>query len=326
MNNNPSPKVSVLMSVYNGEPFLSDAIKSILNQTFKDLEFIIIDDGSTDRSCDIIEKFKANDPRVIFLKQANQGLVASLNKGLGIAKAPLIARMDADDIALEKRLEKQVNYMNSNPEVLALGTAIRIIDKNNSLIKDVIFPSLKEDLMELMQLDNQIAHPSVLYRKKSVINVGGYREILQRAQDFDLWLRLSEVGPIDNLSEVLLLYRDHPKNISKVENHSQRIAALCARYSSLRRKENKKDPLDEIEPPLNLEKIQAISLIPKEEMRNFSKQLLKVLSRKKSSFTHDEKNSVKFLHTYFRCDILSFLNFKVLRNYIILHYLIYKYH
>tara|TARA_B100001769_G_C22068609_1_gene575057 strand:+ start:508 stop:1488 length:981 start_codon:yes stop_codon:yes gene_type:complete len=325
MNNNPSPKVSVLMSVYNEEPFLSDAIKSILNQTFKDLEFIIIDDGSTDRSCDIIEKFKANDPRVIFLKQANQGLVASLNKGLGIAKAPLIARMDADDIALEKRLEKQVNYMNLNPEVLALGTAIRIIDKNNSLIKDVIFPSLKEDLMELMQLDNQIAHPSVLYRKKSVINVGGYREILQYAEDFDLWLRLSEVGPIDNLNEVLLHYRDHPKNISKVENHSQRIAALCARYSSLRRKENKKDPLDEIEPPLNLEKIQAISLIPKEEMRNFTKQLLKVLSRKKSSFTHDEQKLIKFLHIYFRCDILSFLNFKVLRNYIILHYLIYKY-
>lgn len=318
MHNIQVPIVSVLMSVYNGEPYISDAIESILSQTFKAFEFIIIDDGSTDRSCDIIEKYKANDPRIILVKQTNQGLVSSLNKGLGIARSPLIARMDADDIALEERLEKQVLFINSHPDVLALGTAIRLIDQANKPIKDIVFPTRSEQLLPLMKKSNQMAHPSVLFSRDAVIEIGGYREILQYAEDYDLWLRLSEIGRIENLSEVLLLYRDHTSNISKTHNLKQWMATLCAKYASIKRENGSPDQLDKIKPPLTIEKMHSLSMIPADELENFCKQIMKILYRRRTHLSVDEKYMLDFILKYIRSNISLFFNLKVLRNFLVL--------
>ena len=263
MLNKNFPSISVVMSVYNGIPYISDTIKSILNQTFEEFEFIIIDDGSTDGSSEVIEKFQMIDQRITLLKQPNQGIVASLNRGIEMAKAPLIARIDADDIAVKDRLEKQVQFMNSNLDVLAVGTAICIIDEENKPIKDIYFPSRSEQLVERMQKNNQFAHPSVMFRKDKIIQIGGYREILHYAEDYDLWLRLSEMGAIENLKEVLLLYRDHSKNISKNKHFKQWIAFMGAKFSAAKRREGNRDPMDDLEAPLTLEKLKHAAIIPK---------------------------------------------------------------
>jgi glycosyltransferase involved in cell wall biosynthesis len=145
------PRISVVMSVYNGEKYLRQAIESILQQTYTDFEFIIIDDGSTDSSREIIQSY--DDKRIrLVINEQNIGLTKSLNKGIRLAKGEFIARMDADDISLPQRFEKQVAYLDSHPEVGVLGTYANIIDHRGKIINNIIFPTEHETILWTMLL------------------------------------------------------------------------------------------------------------------------------------------------------------------------------
>lgn len=209
------PQVSVLMPVYNGEPFLGQAIESILQQTFADFEFIIINDGSTDRSAEIVQSYA--DSRIrYFENERNIGLTRSLNHGLSLVQGPYIARMDADDVSLPQRLGKQVDFLDAHPDVGVVGTAMQIIDEQSNVDHTWHSPTTHEMLRWCLCLYDPIAHPTVLMRRKVVEQVGGYRAEMVTAQDYDLWRRLSAVCRLANLPDVLLYLRRHETSVTMV--------------------------------------------------------------------------------------------------------------
>ena len=215
-----APKVSVLMSVYNGELYLREAIESILNQTFEDFEFIIINDGSTDASQEIIDSF--NDRRLVVIQQENIGLTQSLNKGLKIARGEYIARQDADDISFPNRFEKQVAYLDAHLKVAVLGGAIiRIDEKGNPLCKFVFPQSHEEIKKKLYKTENQLAHTTVMFRKQQINSLGNYNEIFEKCEDYELWLRVSHKFRLHNLSDVLAYHRFHIGSVTQSGNESK---------------------------------------------------------------------------------------------------------
>jgi glycosyltransferase involved in cell wall biosynthesis len=218
-----SPVISVLMPVYNAERYLTEATDSILKQTYTDFELIIINDGSTDRSLEILEGFARQDSRIRLISRENRGLVATLNEGLSLAKAPLIARMDADDIAFPDRFYIQKNYLDNNPGVLLLGTRVLIIDEDGDAICDMVSHFSHDDIVNgLLSRQGQLVyHPSVMFRKKEVLAIGGYRNKYPHVEDLDLFLRLAETGNIENLSTILLKYREHLQKIGHLYNSEQ---------------------------------------------------------------------------------------------------------
>ena len=205
-----NPKISVIMSVYKGEKYLSEAIESILNQTITDFEFIIVNDGSTDNSLDIIQSY--DDERIKILNnEKNIGLTKSLNKALKQANGEYIARQDADDISLPNRFEEQIKYLEKHLEVALLGTIAYLIDKKGKIVgKRVVLakPSLK-DLFK----DNQFIHGSVMFKKEVIEKLGGYNELIRYSQDYELWLRIAKHYDVRNLTQLLYKLRSHDANI-----------------------------------------------------------------------------------------------------------------
>lgn len=202
------PEVSVLMSVYNGERYLREAIDSILSQTFQNFEFIIINDGSIDGTNQILESY--NDPRIIIIHQENIGLSKSLNKGLRLSCGEFIARMDCDDISLPQRLEKQLLLMDREPEIGVCGTWIKTIGSDSEEVWN--YPASPHEIRCRLIFESVIAHPSVMLRRSLFEEFNlTYDEKFNQAQDYDLWVRSSEVFPLRNIDEVLLLYRIHPE-------------------------------------------------------------------------------------------------------------------
>lgn len=224
------PKVSVLLPVYNAEQFIDEAIKSILEQTYTNFELLILNDGSTDNTSAFIESYKA-DSRVQVIEHENMGLVGTLNKGLSLAKGLYIARMDADDIAHHTRFEKQIDYLENNPEVAVLGTAINLIDEDGLFIRTISHPS-RPKLDSAMLSGNFLAHPTVMIRARALEHISGYRSAFLQAEDYDLWLRLKSQGYIlDNLKEVLLDYRQTTGGISFSNRTTQDIVARVAKMA-----------------------------------------------------------------------------------------------
>ncbi|MFC1862380.1 glycosyltransferase [Thermodesulfobacteriota bacterium] len=226
---NKIPKVTVLMPVYNGENYLGEAINSILNQSFREFEFLIIDDGSTDETNNIIASFKDRRIRIIE-NNGNIGLIASLNKGIDLAKGEFIARMDADDISLPDRLEKQIDFMNNHTDVGVLGTGFQIIDSNG--IKyglPLSFPTNHDFLQWSMYFYSPIVHPSVMMNKVIIREIGGYSSLYVHAEDYDLWIRASEVTKTSNLEDNLLLLRKYGDNITEtyLGEHKQNAIKIC---------------------------------------------------------------------------------------------------
>jgi len=205
-----SPKISVVMTVFNGEPYLNEAIDSILGQSFDDFEFIIVDNASTDRSREIINSYK--DPRIVFIaNDRNLGQSKALNIGIRSARGEFIARMDADDISFPRRLEKQYAYLQKNDPVAVVGSWYLEIDEKGKMIREFRLPTdpweIKAYLMGSSALSYHcIPHPIVLMRKKALFDVSLFNE-KYIAQDFDLWLRLSRKYLLANLDEVLFKYR-----------------------------------------------------------------------------------------------------------------------
>jgi glycosyltransferase involved in cell wall biosynthesis len=219
---NFSPKITVVMPVYNCELYISQAIDSILNQTEKDFEFIIIDDASTDKTVFIIKKY--NDFRIqLIQKSINTGLSNSLNLGLQLAKGKYIARMDGDDISLPQRFAKQVAFLESNQNVIVCGSYFRIIG-SEIIIK---VPEYHDSIKVAFLKGNCIAHPSVMMRKQVLDELSlVYNVLKEPAEDYDLWVRLSEKGSLYNLQEVLLDYRIHNNQVSKKLNAIQKDKVL----------------------------------------------------------------------------------------------------
>ena len=210
------PRVSLLMAVYNGKDFLPETIDAVLGQTFRDFEFVIIDDGSTDGAADVLREYAARDDRIKLTIRPNKGLTKSLNEGLGLCAAPLVARVDGDDICRPDRLQKQVAFMDLHPEVVLLGGAYELIDEHGRLLT-TLNPPTDNAALQQQCLDGTtpICHPLAMFRREAAMKVGGYDESYIVAQDLDLWLRLGEVGELACLPDIVLQYRMHEKSISE---------------------------------------------------------------------------------------------------------------
>lgn len=231
------PEISVIMPVYNGAQYLSKAVQSILSQSFSNFEFIIINDGSTDNSLALLRDFAQQDSRIQLISRENRGLVKTLNEGIALAKAPLIARMDADDIALSDRFLLQTKFMAAHPDVLCVGGRVRVIDgKGRFLINTA--PKLGHEAVEKSALQgiSPITHPSAMIRKAALEKVGGYHEADYPAEDLALWLNLSAIGKIDNIPDVILEYRIHDNSIStgQHDKQMQKTHEICAAASLAR--------------------------------------------------------------------------------------------
>ncbi len=209
--------ISVLMPVFNAEEYLDISISSILNQTYKNFEFIIINDGSTDSSLEIIKKYQNLDVRLRVISRENRGLIASLNEGLSISTGGWICRMDADDISLPDRLSKQVNYAEEN-KLDICGSWAETFGSEVKLIKPCSNPF---DIEINLLFRCPIVHPSVIMRKEFVKNLK-YSEKFKHAEDYKFWVDVAQCkGRLGNIPEKLLLYRLHSKQISHVHSEEQ---------------------------------------------------------------------------------------------------------
>lgn len=220
-----NPQVSVVMPVYNAERYVAEAVESILAQTFRDLEFLVFDDGSTDRSLDILQTYTDLDDRIRVFAKPHRGYVPWLNEGMRIASGEFIARMDADDVSLPQRLVRQVEYLRRHPDCVAVGCDLLQIDPEGDPLSEVIHDT-EHEAIEADLLSGGlgvISHPACVMRRSTLLAVGGYREEYEFLEDFDLWLRLAERGRLANVPEVLFNYRLHRANVifTQVERQKQ---------------------------------------------------------------------------------------------------------
>lgn len=220
------PRVSVVMAVYNGERFLRQAIDSILSQTYTDFEFIVVNDGSTDSTCDILASYQQVDQRLRPYDQENRGLIASLNTGCGLAQGKYIARMDADDISLPERLVRQVRHADAHPEIGVLGTWVEYIDECGAPRGTWRMPTSPGVVAWYLLFGNCLAHPSVLMRRDVIGQMGCYCPEALYAEDYDLWRRLRSVTHLANLPDVLLCLRRHGDSVSSTHLAAQRDSSI----------------------------------------------------------------------------------------------------
>ena len=205
------PEVAVLMTVYNGLPFLEKAVESILSQTLKDFRFVIVDDGSTDGTAEYLKSVE--DDRVSVLTQSNQGTAAAANLGLGQIETPFIARMDADDIAMSDRLAIQLEYMKQHPDVGIIGSQVAPIGDTSHGGSLALPTSHQQIFKAMMEGRHGLAHSSLMLRTKTLKEIGGYWS-LPLIDDWDMMLRMGEVSSMANINEVLLHYRVHQGSLN----------------------------------------------------------------------------------------------------------------
>ncbi len=226
------PTVSVIMPVYNARRYVRQAVTSITAQTGCHFELIVIDDGSTDGSTDILRGLAARDSRIWLVSRPNTGYTTALNEALGLARGRYIARMDADDVALPGRLALQAAELDARPDLAALGSAIWIIDPAGRRVMDYR-PPTQHVQIEAALLSGQavINHPSVMMRASAVRAVGGYDPQAEPSEDVDLFLRLTGVGRLANLPERMLCYRLHPHSVSQTRSARQleTLRRVCER-------------------------------------------------------------------------------------------------
>lgn len=224
------PLVSVVMSVYNDERYLKEAVNSILNQSFKDFEFIIINDGSNDASLNILKEYEKKDKRIILIDQENIGLTKSLNKAIKLSHGKYIARQDSDDISDPERFKSQIEFLQNNKEYALVGTNIAKIDENSELIEINSTKYSYEEICQTFKKRNCIAHGSVMIDKGALENELFYDEDFRYAQDFRLWAKIAKKFKIANLKEPLYQLRLHGSSISKQKIESQSIYAGVVAY------------------------------------------------------------------------------------------------
>src|SRR4029077_1113562 len=243
-----TPIVSVVMSVFNGERFLREAVESILAQSFRDFEFIVIDDGSTDRTGEILNRYQRSDPPVRVYYQENRGLIDSLNRGCELARGKYIARMDADDIAVRNRLMWQGGFMEKHPEVGVVGGTIECINSTGKSVRTYRHPIRDREIKSaLLRGGVGFCHPTVLMRREVLVSVGGYRKVVVHAEDYDLWLRIADRFQLANLGAVVLKYRLHPYQICVRACREMALTRRAAQIAAWSRRNGNPDPLDLVE-------------------------------------------------------------------------------
>jgi glycosyltransferase involved in cell wall biosynthesis len=225
-----TPIVTVLTTVRNGEDFIEDCVNSILDQTLRDFEYIILNNGSTDRTASILDKF--TDSRLEIVHQEDLGISASLNKGVKLSRCDLIARLDADDYCLPSRLERQVELMNQHSDVVLCGA--RYLELTNGELSQQRVPFVETDqaIRKSMSLFNPFAHSAVIFRKKTFIKAGGYSDRHKYSQDYELWLRMLALGKALILKEELAVVRMSEQSESHKNARKQKLEGLQIRWDA----------------------------------------------------------------------------------------------
>lgn len=237
--------VSVIMSAYNAENFIADPIHSILDQTYKNWELIIINDCSSDNTPQVVERFCDNNPCIKLIhNKENLGLTKSLNIGLKYTEGEFVARLDAEDVSEPLRLEKQVNFLNTHPDTVLVGSGGYLIDGSGHQVGKINVISRDSIIRKLMTQVNLFIHSSIMVRREVIEDVGGYREKFRYAQDYDLTLRLSDKYKLSNIPEYLVGWRALKTSITMQHHILQRIYADIARELAFERKEKGYDSYD----------------------------------------------------------------------------------
>jgi GT2 family glycosyltransferase len=241
--------ISVIMPVRNGAKWLAEAVASIRTQDFGEFEFLIVDDGSDDDTAAVLSGFAADDGRIRLLRQTPQGIAAALNNAIATARAPYLARLDADDRAKSDRLGKQFAFMEAHPEIGLLGTFAEVIDAAGNIVGRLVPPSDGAKLARVLERTNPFVHSSVMMRAALVRRLGGYRVAFRAAEDYDLWLRMAEAAGVANLAEHLTQYRRHDSNLSRRDAIRQSFSVRLAQRSAAGRRSGGGDPADALAAP-----------------------------------------------------------------------------
>lgn len=206
--------VSIILPTYNRAGYIKKSIESVLRQTYRDFELIIIDDGSADGTAKILSQYQKRDSRVrIIRNEKNLGFVKSLNKGISLARGKYIARLDDDDFwSNSQKLEKQIRFFEDNPDYILVGGGMIKIDEKGKEIKKYLFPENDKDIREIMLLTDPFVHPAVVFKKEAWRLVGGYDERFYFSQDWDLWARLGKVGKMYNFPEYFVCFLQGDQN------------------------------------------------------------------------------------------------------------------
>ncbi len=232
------PRISVLMAVHNARRYLERGLRSVLRQTFPDFEFIIVDDGSTDGSRRLLERWARRDARIRLISRENRGLTRSLNEALSLARGEFVARMDADDVSLPTRFALQLDYLARHPEYVAVGGEVLLVDPEGWPIGFRGHPRAHDDIDRwLLQANGgALTHPAVMMRASALREIGGYREKFPVAQDLDLFLRLAETGRLANLPEILLQWRQSRHSVNATKHHAWRDMKRMALEDAMARR------------------------------------------------------------------------------------------
>jgi glycosyltransferase involved in cell wall biosynthesis len=224
-----TPTVSVLMSVYNGGRYLRPCLDSLLAQTLRDVEYVIVDDGSKDDSPAVLREYAARDPRIKLTVRPNKGLTKTLNECFAAARGEFLARMDCDDVCYPDRFEKQVAFLRANPDVVCAGGHFDLIDEEGRRLTTLKPPTDDAEIQaQVLKGHGAICHPAAMIRASALRQIGGYCEDFKTAQDIDLWLRVGEVGKLANLPTPVLKFRLHESSVSESKRHEQRQSAKTA--------------------------------------------------------------------------------------------------
>ncbi len=248
MHDVTSPLVSVVMPVRDARQFLREAIDSVLEQTFRDFELLLIDDSSQDDSAAICQSYCAADSRVFLLHNNERGIIGALNLGIAHARGKLIARMDADDICESERFAFQVRAFEENPAIAVLGTAASLINQTGGTIGELRYETASAEIYRALLHRSCIVHPSAMMRTDTVRRAGGYRNAFLRCEDYDLWLRIAAPDNMANLDTPLLRYRLHENQVTWDGFEQRILSELAAVELAKRRRAGQPDDIDTSSP------------------------------------------------------------------------------
>lgn len=231
-----NPRVSIVLPVWNGARYLEGTLSSLRSQTMGDYELIIIDDGSDDGTSAILSKGAQVDHRIkLITNRRRSGMGFVFNQGIGLATADYVARMDGDDIAHPERLARQLDFLEANSGVVIVGSQIQLIDSLGALLGIRRYPLSDIDLRRAMARYSPFAHPATMYRRRAVLDLGGYDSRWAPAEDLDLWIRLSRVGELANLPDTLLSYRLHGESVTSRQGLRMQAQSARVRINGVKR-------------------------------------------------------------------------------------------